>query len=98
MQEKRIKSYFKEQVRVLLERSAGEPEGFCAYFSGREPRDEEILGILAVNTMMSGEFHMGDSFPTPLEALAALSGSSRAEICKQFRRELKHCLSEISAG
>jgi hypothetical protein len=41
---------------------------------------------------------MGDSFPTPLEALAALSGSSRAEICKQFRRELKHCLSEISAG
>ena len=97
MQEKRIKSYFKEQVRVILERSAGESEGFRAYFSGRDPRDEEILGILAVNTMMSGEFHMGDSFPTPLEALAALSGSSRAEICKQFRRELKTCLRELTA-
>jgi hypothetical protein len=94
MQEKTIKSYFKQQVRLILERSAEEPEGFRAYFAGRDPRDEEILGILAVNTMMSGEFHMGDSFPTPLEALAALSGSSRAEICQQFRRELKHCLSE----
>jgi hypothetical protein len=98
MQEKRIKSFFKEQVKVILQRSAEEPEGFRAYFAGRAPRDEEILGILAVNTMMSGEFHMGDSFPTPLEALAALSGSGRIEICKQFRRELKHCLSEICAG
>ena len=97
MQEKRIKSFFKDQVKVILERSAGEPEGFRAYFAGRDPRDEEILGILAVNTMMSGEFHMGDSFPTPLEALAALSGSSRAEICKQFRRELKTCLRELTA-
>jgi hypothetical protein len=98
MQEKKIKSYFKRQVRMILERSAAEPEGFRAYFAGRDPRDEEILGILAVNTMMSGEFRLGDSFPTPLEALAALSRSSRAEICQQFRRELKTCLSEISAA
>jgi hypothetical protein len=98
MQEKKIKTYFKQQVRVILERSAEEPEGFRAYFAGRDPRDEEILGILAVNTMMSGEFHMGDSFPTPLEALAALSGSSREEICKQFRRELKLCLREATVA
>jgi hypothetical protein len=98
MQEKTIKTYFKQQVRVILERSAEEPEGFRAYFAGRDPRDEEILGILAVNTMMSGELRLGDSFPTPLEALAALSSPSRAEICRQFRRELKHCLREATAA
>jgi hypothetical protein len=98
MQEKKIKTYFKQQVRVILERSAEEPEGFRAYFAGRDPRDEEILGILAVNTMMSGELRLGDSFPTPLEALAALSSPSRAEICRQFRRELKHCLRETTAA
>ena len=98
MQEKTIKTYFKQQVRVILERSAEEPEGFRAYFAGRDPRDEEILGILAVNTMMSGELRLGDSFPTPLEALAALSSPSRAEICRQFRRELKQCLREATAA
>lgn len=98
MQEKNIKSYFMQQVPLILERSAEEPQGFRAYFSGRDPTDDEILGILAVNTMMSGEFQMGDSFPTPLEALAALSGASCAEICREFRRELKHCLGELTTA
>jgi len=98
MEEKKIKAYFKDQVRAILLRSAAEPEGFRAYFAEREPKDEEILGLLAVSTMMTGEFHMGDSFPTPLEALAALSRSSRAEICREFRRELKTCLQHIGAA
>lgn len=90
MHERRIKSYFKQQVHCILERSATEPDGFCAYFQDREPKDEEILGLLAVSTVMSGQLPTDDSFPTPLEALAALSLSSRAEICRAFRRELKN--------
>lgn len=98
MEEKKIKSYFKQQVRVILERSSTEPDGFRAYFADREPKDEEILGLLAVSTMMSGEFQMGDSFPTPVEALAALSDSSRSEICRAFRKELKSCLRELTTA
>jgi hypothetical protein len=98
MDENRIKAYFLQQFRVLLERSAQEPDGFRAYFAEHEPKDEEVLGLLAVSTMMSGEFQMGDSFPTPLEALAALSPSSRAELCREFRRELKNCLRQLAAA
>lgn len=98
MDEKRIKAYFKQQVRAILERITAEPEGFCAYFADREPDDDEILGLIAVATMLTGEFHVGDSFPTPVEALAALSPSSRAEICEAFRRELKNCLRELAAA
>jgi len=89
MQERQIKSYFKRQVHALLARSATEPNGFRAYFENREPRDEEILGLLAVSTVLSGEFPQRDGFPTPLEALAALSRSGRAEICREFRKQLK---------
>ncbi len=95
MKEKDIRAFFKRQVQAILERSAAEPDGFRAYFEGREPKDEEILGLLAVSTMMTGEFRMGDSFPTPVEALAALSESSRAELCREFRRELKACLRQL---
>ncbi len=98
MEERKIKAYFKQQVRAVIERSATEPEGFLSYFASHEPRDEEILGLLAVSTMISGEFHMGDSFPTPVEALAALSGSGRAEICREFRRELKSFLRQMTAA
>jgi hypothetical protein len=96
MQEKKIKSYFKQQVRAILERSATEPNGFRAYFEKREPKDEEILGLLAVSTVMGGEFPGEDGFPTPLEALAALSRPSRAEICRQFRKELRNCLQQLA--
>ncbi len=98
MQEKKIKTYFKSQVRVVIERSAAEPEGFLAYFAEHEPKDEEILGLLAVSSMINGEFQVGDSFPTPVEALAVLSPSSRAEICREFRRELKACLRQMTAA
>jgi hypothetical protein len=89
MQERQIKSYFKQQVHALLARSATEPNGFRAYFENREPRDEEILGLLAVSTVLSGEFPQRVGFPTALEALAALSRSGRAEICREFRKQLK---------
>jgi hypothetical protein len=92
MGEKKIVAFFKEQVRAILERSASEPEGFRAYFEGREPENDEILGLIAVSTSMTGELRVGDSFPTSFEALARLSRSSRAEICRAFRRELKNCL------
>jgi hypothetical protein len=96
MHERRIKSYFKQQVHSLLARAATEPNGFRAYFENREPRDEEILGLLAVSTVMSGEFPQRARFPTPLEALAALSRSGRAEICREFRKQLKESPKQLS--
>lgn len=98
MEEKKIKNFFKQQLRVILERSASEPDGFLAYFADREPSDEEIMGLLAVSSMISGEFHLGDSFPTPVEALASLSASARAEICREFRKELKASLRHLTAA
>jgi hypothetical protein len=97
-EERRIRSYFKEQVRLVIEQSIREPEGFLSYFIDHDPKDEEILGLLAVTTMMEGDNDMGASFPTTVEALAALSPSRQAEICHQFRKELKHCLRQISAA
>lgn len=98
MEEKMIKAFFKRQVRLMIERSASDPEGFLAYFVDHEPKDEEVLGLLAVSSLLNGEFHQGDSFPTPVEALAALSGPSRSEICREFRKELKSCLHQLPAA
>lgn len=96
MEQRKIKTYFKQQVHSLIERSTVEPDGFRAYFENREPKEEEILGLLAVSTVLNGEFVTGEVFPTPLEALAALSNSSRAEICREFRKELKNCLQQLT--
>lgn len=60
MDEKKIKAYFKEQSHLIIQRSASDPEGFLAYFASREPKDEEILGLLAVSTMMGGDFPVRD--------------------------------------
>ncbi len=98
MDEKTIRRMFEKQFESLLERCAGDPEGFRSYFVAHEAKDEEILGLLAVTSMMSGEVQVGDSFPTPLEALAALSAHSRKLLCEEFRRELKHCLGELAAA
>jgi len=97
MNEKKIRDFFKKQLRVILELGAGDPDGFRSYFIEHEPKDEEILGLLAVSSMMSGEVQVGDSFPSPLEALAALSRRSRRILCDEFRKELKHCFSELAA-
>ncbi len=97
-EETRIRSYFKEQVRLVIEQSVREPDGFLSYFVDHEPKDEEILGLLAVTTMMGCEDVQSDSFPTSLEALAALSPSRQAEICREFRKELKNRLRQISAA
>ena len=97
-EEKRIRSYFKQQVRDVIEQSTHEPDGFLSYFVDHEPKDEEILGLLAVTTMMGGDDDIADSFPTSVEALAALSPTRQAEICREFRKELKNCLRQISAA
>ncbi|HEV2232699.1 MAG TPA: hypothetical protein VGV68_04760 [Terriglobia bacterium] len=97
-EEKRIRSYFKEQVRLVIAQSTREPEGFLSYFVDHEPKDEEILGLLAVTSLMGGDDDMSDSFPTTVEALAALSPTRQAEICREFRKELKNCLRQISAA
>jgi len=96
--ETRIRSYFKQQVRLVIERSTHEPEGFLSYFVEHEPKDEEILGLLAVASTLTGDAHFGDGYPSPVEALAALSPARQAEICHDFRKELKYCLSQISAA
>ena len=98
MDEKKIRDFFKKQLRVILELGAGDPDGFRSYFLEHEPKDEEILGLLAVSSMMSGEVQVGDSFPTPLEALAALTARSRRILCEEFRKELRLCLSHLAAA
>ncbi len=92
MKKKRIESYFKQQLQLMIRQSASERDGFLAYFADREAKDEEILGLLAVSVTMSGESPLLDHFPTPAEALAALSKSSRAEICREFRKLLRASL------
>ncbi|HEV2245925.1 MAG TPA: hypothetical protein VGW37_04660 [Terriglobia bacterium] len=86
---KRIRDYFIRQVRMLVENSSRDSQGFAAYFSDREPRDEEILGLIAVTVLLSGKYHLADRYPTPAEALAALCRADRSEICREFRRQLK---------
>lgn len=98
MSDKDIRNFFKRQLQVILESSAADPEGFRSYFSEHQPKDEEILGLLAVFSMMSGEVHVGDSFPSPLEALAALTTRSRRILCDEFRKELKHFLGDFAAA
>ena len=98
MEERKIRDYFEHQVSLVIDRASAEPESFMSYFADHYPKDEEILGLLAVSTMISGEFHQGDSYPTPVEALAALSGSSRSQICHIFREELKHRFRAMTAA
>jgi hypothetical protein len=98
MDDKKIREFFQGQLRVILESGATDPDGFRSYFLEHQPKDEEILGLLAVSSMMSGEVQVGDSFPSPLEALAALSRRSRRILCDKFRKELKHCLNELAAA
>ncbi len=96
--ENKIAAYFKQQVRAVFERAAHDPEGFPSYFADHEPRDEEILGVLAVSTMLGGKYHLADRFPSPIEALAALSPALRAEICREFRRQLRAHLPPLTAA
>jgi hypothetical protein len=98
MSDRDIRNFFKRQLAVILQQSASDPEGFRSYFSAHEPKDEEILGLLAVTTMMSGEVHLGDSFPSPLEALATLTSRSRRILCDEFRKELQHFLDAPAAA
>jgi len=98
MDETKIQAYFEQQVRAIIGRSQSEPGGFRAYFAGREPKDEEILGLLAVTTLLSGESPWAKHFPTPVEALAALSPAARSEICRRFRAELKTCLQDLTSA
>lgn len=98
MDEKKIEAYFKQQVRAMMARSVSQPEGFLSYFAEREPKDEEILGLLAVSAVVSGEFDLTDLFPTPVEALAALSPSGRSKLCQEFRKELEGTLRLIAGA
>ncbi len=87
--ESQIKNYFVRQVCSLISGSGGQGDGFLSYFADHVPRDEEILGLIAVSTMLAGQKRLSESFPSPAEALAALSPESRAEICQLFRERLK---------
>jgi hypothetical protein len=93
---KRIRDYFIEQVRSLVDRSVAEREGFADYFSGREPTDEEILGLIAVTIMLSGKYHLADRFPASAEALASLPPKAREDICNEFRRLLRDSHRQLS--
>lgn len=92
---KRIRDYFIRQARVLVERSCKDRDGFAAYFSERDPRDEEILGLIAVTVLLSGKYRLADRYPTPAEALAALPSDFRGDICREFRRHLRSCRCQL---
>ena len=92
---KRVRDYFIRQARILVENSAKDREGFAAYFSDREPRDEEILGLIAVTVLLNGKYHLADRYPTPAEALAALPAGDRSQICQEFRRQLQACRRQL---
>ena len=87
MEDRRLKTYFKQRIREMMRPSSAEPDGFMRGFAAREPKDEEILALLAISTMSSRSPLRG-RFATPLEAMAALSTPSRTEICRAFRRRL----------
>lgn len=89
MRQRQIRFFFRRQVRSIIEGSASDPDGSIAYFQGREPRDEEILGLLAISMHIGREAPFAQWFPSPLEALAALSPSSRVEVCEIFRQQLR---------
>lgn len=95
MASKRVKDYFIRQARILVERSTRDREGFAAYFSDRDPRDEEILGLIAVTVLLSGKYRLADRYPTPAEALAALPTADRKEICQEFRSHLQTCRRQL---
>ncbi len=96
MVEREIKAFFKRQVHSVIERGASDPDGFPGYFARHEPRDEEIMGLLAVSIFMTDGPR--GPFPTAAEALAALSPRSRAEICRAFRREFESRLRHFTAA
>jgi hypothetical protein len=98
MEEGKIKSYFKQQVHAIIAENAADPDGFLGYFSEHEPKDEEILGLLAISMKMSRQSPFGEWFPSPLEALAALSDPGRSELCRAFRKELKSCQRPTAAA
>lgn len=98
MNEREIKAFFEQQVRLVIQRSAAEPEGFLSYFYNHEPKDDEILGLLSVSTLLDGEFRRGDSYPSPVEALAALSVPDRKEICTYFRNEVAKLFRRIGSA
>ncbi len=97
MEERRLKAYFEREIHAILRQSDSDPEGFRGYFASHEPKDEEILGLLAVSTM-NPRFPLRRRFPTPLEALAALSGPTRSEICDEFRKKLKTTVQPVGSA
>jgi len=96
--ENQIRSYFKQQVRAVIERSRRDPEGCLSYFVDHEPKDEEILGLLAIAADVTPDTPISDFFPTTFEALAALSPARQSEICREFRKQLRNCLRQISVA
>lgn len=89
MAARKLREYFLEQVKSIVEQSREEPEGFASYFSDHEPKDEEILSLIAITTLLSGRFHLKERYPSPAEALAALTPDARAQICREFREQFR---------
>jgi len=96
MDDDQLRSYFSQQAKVIIKESSHDQDGFVTYFTSHEPRDEEILCLLAVSTVAGTPDPC--EYPTPLEALAALSTSSRSEICRMFRAEIRNGSRQASAA
>ena len=64
MQERKIKAYFKQQVHDIVLEKCADPDGPLNYFAEREPKDEEILGLLAVSMNIGGESPFREWFPS----------------------------------
>lgn len=88
MEEERIQSYLRQQIRLMLQAGSRRPGTLSACFTGTEPRDNEILGLLALSTMRP-EFPLRHRFATPLEVVARLPGEVRAKLCQEFRKRAR---------
>ena len=89
MKEPGLVSYFQQQMRSMLAARRLEPDGMWERFTGHEPSDEEIMGLLSISTITDQWSAAGSDFPTQFEALASLPETDRALICREFRRLLK---------
>ena len=50
MKEEKLKAFFENQVHAVVERAAVDQGSFLPYFAEHDPRDDEILALLAVST------------------------------------------------
>ncbi|MGH9435919.1 MAG: hypothetical protein ACRD06_07960 [Terriglobia bacterium] len=84
MEERTVLHYLQRQIYRMAEAESQTPGRLRACLRESGPRDQEILALLALTTMLP-EFPLRHRFSTPLEAVARLPSEGRARLCQEFR-------------